>query len=127
MASSDQGVGFDLDNSIPSLLHLPYNVPVGMPNSVEAFCTEVCPVLIDSRAFSKSSGVHVVGAALKGAASLIPSLLAILYNVLLGIPENNSVYGINNSLDKWHGWQFWQVTFDKNDKTMIEFLKMDRT
>lgn len=58
-----------------------------MPNSVDAFCTEVWPVLIDSKAFSKSSGVQVVGAALNGAASLIPSLLAILYNVLLGIPE----------------------------------------
>lgn len=87
IASSDQGVGFDLDSSIPSLLHLPYRVPVGMPNSVDAFCTEVWPVLIDSKAFSKSSGVQVVGAALNGAASLIPSLLAILYNVLLGIPE----------------------------------------
>lgn len=41
IASSDQGVGFDRESSIPSLLHLPYNVPVGMPNSVEAFCTEV--------------------------------------------------------------------------------------
>lgn len=59
---------------------------MGIPNSVDAFCTEVWPVLIDSKAFSKSSGVHVVGAALNGAASLIPSLLAILYNVLLGIP-----------------------------------------
>lgn len=28
IASSDQGVGFDLDNSIPSLLHRPYNVPI---------------------------------------------------------------------------------------------------
>lgn len=27
IASSDHGVGFDLDNSMPSLLHLPYNVP----------------------------------------------------------------------------------------------------
>lgn len=87
MASSDQGVGFDLESSIPSLLHLPYNVPVGIPYSVEALCTEVCPDLMDSNAFSKSSGDHVVGAALKGAANLIPSLLAILYNVLLGIPE----------------------------------------
>lgn len=41
IASSDQGVGFDRDNSIPSLLHLPYNVPVGIPNSVDAFCTDV--------------------------------------------------------------------------------------
>lgn len=41
---------------------------------------------MDSKAFSKSSGVHVVGAALKGAASLIPSRLAILYRVLLGMP-----------------------------------------
>lgn len=86
MASSDQGVGFDRDNSMPSRLQRPYNVPVGIPNSVEALCTEVCPVRIDSKAFSKSSGVQVVGAALNGAASLIPSLLAILYRVLLGIP-----------------------------------------
>lgn len=86
IASSDHGVGFDLDNSIPSRLHLPYNVPVGMPYSVEARCTDVWPVLIDSKAFSRSSGVHVVGAALNGAASLMPSLLAILYKVLLGIP-----------------------------------------
>lgn len=57
-----------------------------MPYSVDALCTDVCPVLIDSNAFSKSSGVHVVGAALNGAASRMPSLLAILYKVLLGIP-----------------------------------------
>lgn len=63
-----------------------------MPNSVDAFCTEVCPVLIDSKAFSKSSGVQVVGAALNGAASLIPSLLAILYNVLLGIPKITNMF-----------------------------------
>lgn len=59
---------------------------MGMPNSVEAFCTEVWPVLMDSRAFSRSSWDHVVGAALKGAASLMPSLRAILYKVLLGMP-----------------------------------------
>lgn len=86
IASSDQGVGFDRDNSIPSLLQRPYNVPVGIPNSVEALCTEVCPERIDSNARSKSSGDHVVGAALNGAAKRIPSRLAILYNVLLGIP-----------------------------------------
>lgn len=44
---------------------------------------------MDSSAFSRSSGVHVVGAALKGAASLIPSRLAILYRVLLGMPKPN--------------------------------------
>lgn len=60
---------------------------MGMPNSVEAFCTDVWPDLMDSKAFSRSSGVHVVGAALKGAASLIPSRRAILYKVLLGIPK----------------------------------------
>lgn len=87
IASSDQGVGFDLDSSIPSLLHLPYKVPVGIPYSVEALCTDVWPDLIDSSAFSKSSGVHVVGAALNGAAKRIPSRLAILYKVLLGIPK----------------------------------------
>lgn len=79
-------MGFDRDNSIPSRLHLPYNVPVGIPYSVLARCTDVCPERIDSKAFSKSSGVHVVGAALKGAANRIPSRLAILYNVLDGIP-----------------------------------------
>ena len=86
MASSDHGVGFERDNSIPSRLHLPYNVPVGIPNSVEALCTEVAPERIDSKARSRSSGLQVVGEALNGAASRIPSLLAILYSVLLGIP-----------------------------------------
>ena len=78
IASSDHGVGVLLDNSIPSLLHRPYNVPVGIPNSAAALWTEVCPVLIDSSALSRSSGFQVVGAALKGAASLMPSLRAIL-------------------------------------------------
>lgn len=54
---------------------------------MEAFCTDVWPDLIDSRAFSRSSGVHVVGAALNGAANLIPSRRAILYKVLLGMPK----------------------------------------
>lgn len=64
---------------------------MGIPYSVDALCTDVCPVLIDSSAFSKSSGDQVVGAALNGAASLMPSLLAILYNVLLGIPVKNKM------------------------------------
>lgn len=67
-----------LDNSIPSRLHLPYKVPVGMPNSAAALWTDVCPDLIDSSALSKSSGFQVVGAALNGAANLMPSLRAIL-------------------------------------------------
>lgn len=58
-----------------------------MPNSVDALCTDVWPDLIASKARSRSAGVHVVGLALNGAASLIPSFLAILYNVLEGIPN----------------------------------------
>uniref|UniRef100_A0A8D8D5U8 (northern house mosquito) hypothetical protein n=1 Tax=Culex pipiens TaxID=7175 RepID=A0A8D8D5U8_CULPI len=87
IASSDHGVGFDRDNSIPSRLHRPYSVPVGMPNSVLAFCTDVWPALIASKARSRSSADQVVGAALNGAASRIPSRLAILYNVEDGIPN----------------------------------------
>lgn len=87
IASSDHGVGLDRDNSIPSRLHRPYSVPVGMPNSVLAFCTDVWPALIASKARSRSSADHVVGAALNGAASRIPSRLAILYNVEDGIPN----------------------------------------
>lgn len=89
MASSDHGVGFERDSSIPSLLHLPYSVPVGIPNSVDALCTDVWPDRIASRAFSRSSDDQFVGAALKGAASFMPSLRAILYRVLLGIPKHN--------------------------------------
>lgn len=60
---------------------------MGIPNSVDALCTDVWPDLIASKARSRSAGVHVVGLALNGAASLMPSLLAILYNVLEGIPN----------------------------------------
>ena len=60
---------------------------MGMPNSVDARWTEVCPDRIASSALSRSAGDHVVGLALKGAASLMPSLLAILYNVLDGMPN----------------------------------------
>ena len=63
------------------------NLPVGIPNSVLAFCTDAAPARIASRAFSKSSADHVVGAALNGAASRIPSRLAILYNVEEGMPN----------------------------------------
>lgn len=89
MASSDQGVGFERDNSMPSLLQRPYNVPVGIPNSVDALWTDVAPERMDSKARSRSSGLQVVGAALNGAAKRIPSRLAILYRVLLGIPVTN--------------------------------------
>lgn len=41
IASSLHGVGLLLLSSMPSLLHRPYNVPVGIPNSVEALCTDV--------------------------------------------------------------------------------------
>lgn len=58
-----------------------------MPNSVDALWTDVWPDLIASNARSKSAGVHVVGLALNGAANLMPSLLAILYKVLEGIPN----------------------------------------
>lgn len=57
-----------------------------MPNSVLAFCTDVCPVRIASSARSKSSGDHVVGAALNGAANRMFSRRAILYSVDDGIP-----------------------------------------
>lgn len=87
IASSLQGVGLLLLSSMPSLLHRPYNVPVGIPNSVDALCTDVWPERIASRARSRSAGDQVVGLALKGAASLMPSLLAILYKVLDGIPN----------------------------------------
>lgn len=97
MASSDQGVGFDLDNSIPSRLHLPYKVPDGIPNSVDAFCTEVVPDRIASKAFSKSSCDQVVGAALNGAAKRMPSRLAILYKVLLGMPKQNGCWNWRNA------------------------------
>lgn len=86
MASSDHGVGFERDSSMPSLLQRPYNVPVGIPNSVDALWTDVAPERMDSKARSRSSGLQVVGAALKGAAKRIPSRRAILYRVLLGIP-----------------------------------------
>lgn len=87
MASSLQGVGLLLLNSIPSRLHLPYSVPVGIPNSVDALCTDVWPDLMASSALSRSAGDHVVGLALNGAANRMPSLLAILYSVLDGIPN----------------------------------------
>lgn len=45
---------------------------------------------MECRALSKSPGLHAVGAALNGAANRIPSRLAILYNVLLGIPSKYS-------------------------------------
>lgn len=60
---------------------------MGIPNSVEALWTDVWPDLIASKARSRSAGDQVVGLALKGAANLIPSLLAILYRVLEGIPK----------------------------------------
>ena len=91
IASSDHGVGLLLDSSIPSLLQRPYNVPDGMPYSEAARCTVVCPDRIASNALSKSSGFHVVGAALNGAAKRIPSRRAILYKVLLGIPSGDSI------------------------------------
>uniref|UniRef100_A0A8W7PV29 Uncharacterized protein n=1 Tax=Anopheles coluzzii TaxID=1518534 RepID=A0A8W7PV29_ANOCL len=87
IASSDQGVGFDRDSSMPSRLQRPYSVPVGMPNSVLAFCTEVCPARIASKARSKSSADQVVGAALNGAARRMPSRRAILYSVDDGMPN----------------------------------------
>lgn len=87
MASSDQGVGLFLHSSIPSRLHLPYKVPDGIPYSVAALCTVNWPDLMASRALSRSSGTQEVGAALNGAANRMPSLRAILYSVLLGIPE----------------------------------------
>lgn len=114
IASSDHGVGFDLDNSIPSLLHRPYSVPnnfnnktslqiiifimicvpVGIPNSVDALWTEEWPDLMECKALSKSPGLQAVGAALNGAANRIPSRLAILYNVLLGIPTYENLVKI---------------------------------
>uniref|UniRef100_A0A182QEE3 Uncharacterized protein n=1 Tax=Anopheles farauti TaxID=69004 RepID=A0A182QEE3_9DIPT len=87
IASSDQGVGLERDNSMPSRLQRPYSVPVGMPNSVLAFCTDVCPARIASKARSRSSADQVVGAALNGAASRMPSRRAILYNVDDGMPN----------------------------------------
>uniref|UniRef100_A0A182ITE0 Uncharacterized protein n=1 Tax=Anopheles atroparvus TaxID=41427 RepID=A0A182ITE0_ANOAO len=87
IASSDQGVGLERDSSIPSRLQRPYSVPVGMPNSVLAFCTDVCPARIASKARSRSSADQVVGAALNGAARRMPSRRAILYSVEDGMPN----------------------------------------
>lgn len=111
MASSDHGVGLDRESSIPSLLHLPYKVPDGMPNSVDARCTEVVPERIASNAFSKSSCDQVVGAALNGAANRIPSRLAILYKVLLGMPRNQINY-----------YQFKYTQLDNITKSLAGFI-----
>ena len=56
-----------------------------MPYSVPAFITDMPPRMASS-AFSRSAGVHEVCALLNGADSLMPSFLAILYSVELGMP-----------------------------------------
>lgn len=74
------------------------SLPVGIPNSELAFCTDAAPariakndeklfielkfyhflIKLPSKAFSRSSADHDVGAALNGAAKRIPSRRAIL-------------------------------------------------